>query len=232
MYRVTFITIWGGTRAGAVVVTKDTSPPTGKKCQEIVNEQSAAEEMPVKSRKKKGVIDGRDSQLSKSKVMSPMSLHGQSSVTQKQDFCVKRASTPGLEDQSGSEDDLESADGGSASLQFKILEEIKKVSSRLDVVEHQVAEGGQRRCQEGKKDFKLSTEFKSKSDTVKCKRCNESSDSDSDDDCEIPILSTLRSSKAIQKHVNRAVADLERSQTMKGKDQVIKSKRAGALLTW
>ena len=202
-------------------------PPTGKKCEEIFNEQSAAEEMSVKSRKKKGVIDGRDSQLSKSKVMSPMSLHGQSSVTQKQDFSVKRASTPGLEGQSGSEDDMESADGGSASLQFKILEEIKKVSSRLDVVEHQVAEGGQRRRQEGKKDFKLSTECKSKSDTVKCKRCNESSDSDSDDDCEIPILSTLRSSKAIQKHVNRAVADLERSQAMKGKDQVIKSKRGG-----
>ena len=171
-------------------------PPTGKKCQEIVNEQSAAEEMPVKSRKKKGVIDGRDSQLSKSKVMSPMSLHGQSSVTHKQDFYVKRASTPGLEDQSGSEDDLESADGGSAPLQLKILEEIKKVSSRLDVVEHQVAEG-------------------------------ESSDSDSDDDCEISILSTLRSSKTIQKHVNRAVADLERSQAMKGKNQVIKSKRGG-----
>ena len=97
----------------------------------------------MKSRKEKGVIDSRDSQLSKSKILSPMSLHGQSSVTHKQDFHVKRASTPGLEDQSDSEDDLQSADGGSASLQLKILEEIKKVSSRLDVVEHQVAEGGQ-----------------------------------------------------------------------------------------
>ena len=81
-------------------------PPTGKKCQEIVHEQSAAEEMPVKPRKKKSVIDGRDSQLGKSKVLSPMSLHGQSSVTHKQDFHVKMASTPGLEDQSDSEDDL------------------------------------------------------------------------------------------------------------------------------
>ena len=202
-------------------------PPTGKKCQEIVHEQSAAEEMPVKPRKKKSVIDGRDSQLGKSKVLSPMSLHGQSSVTRKQDFHVKRASTPGLEDQSDSEDDLEPADGGSTSLQLKILEEIKKVSSRLDVVEHQVAEGGQRRRQREKKDYKLSTEFQSKSDTVKCKNRHESSDSESDDACEIPILSTLRSSKAIQKHVDRAVADLERSQAMKGKDQVIKSKRGG-----
>ena len=41
--------------------------PTGKKCQEIVNEQSSADEMPVKSKKKKSVSDGWDSQLSKSK---------------------------------------------------------------------------------------------------------------------------------------------------------------------
>ena len=106
------------------------------------------------------------------------------------------------------------------------------MSSRLDVVEHQVAEGWQRCRQEGKNDSKLSTDFQSKSDTLKCKKCDESSDvSDSDDDCEIPILSTRRSSKLIQKHVNRAVADLERSQAMKGKEQVIKSKR-GALLMW
>ena len=127
-------------------------PLTGKKCQEIVNEQSSADEMPVKSKKKKNVSDGRDSQLSKSKVMSPMSLHGQSSVTQKQNFHVKRPSTPGLEDQSDSDDDLESTDGGSVLLQLKILDELKKLYSRLDMVEHQVAEPGQRQRQEGKKE--------------------------------------------------------------------------------
>ena len=41
-------------------------------------------------------------------------------------FHVKRASTPGLEDQSDSEDGSDSADGGSASLQLKILGELKK----------------------------------------------------------------------------------------------------------
>ena len=164
--------------------------------------------------------------------MSPMSLHGQSSVTQKQNFHVKRASTPGLEDQSDTEDDSDSTYGGSASLQLKILDELKKVTSRLDVVEHQLAERGQRQRQEGKKDlYKISKVSQSKSDSLKCKKYDNSSDvSDSDDDdCEIPILSTIISSKAIQKHVNRAVADLERSQTVKGKDSVIKSKKGGAV---
>ena len=158
--------------------------PTGKKCQEIVNEQSSADEMPVKSKKKKSVSDGRDSQLSKSKVMSPMSLHGQSSVAQKQNFHVKRASTPGLEDQSDTEDDSDSTNGGSASLQLKILDELKKVTSRLDVVEHQLAERGQRQRQEGKKDlYKISKVSQSKSDSLICKKYDNSSDvSDSDDD--------------------------------------------------
>ena len=213
-------------------------PPTGKKCQEVY-EQSAAEEVIVKAKKKGSQIDGRDSQLSKSKLCSPMSIHGQPSVAHKQDFNAKRASTPGLEDQSDSEDGFDSADGGSTSLQLKILGELRKVSSRLDVVEQQVAEGGQRRRQEGKKDTsKLSKRCDSKyhdsklsdskSTRVKHRNVSSSSDSsESDDDCDIPILNTLRSSKAIQKHVSRAVADLEKGQGVKGKDQVIKSKRGG-----
>ena len=128
-------------------------PPTGKKCQEVIYEQSTADETMVKPKKKGNKIDGRDSQLSKSKISSSMSPHGQPSVAHKHDFHVKRASTPGLEDQSDSEDGSDSADGGTASLQLKILGELKKVSSRLDVVEQQVADGGQRRCQEGKKDI-------------------------------------------------------------------------------
>ena len=210
--------------------TKRHFPLIGKKCQEIVNEQSSADEMPVKPKKKKGVSDARDSQLSKNSLVSPMSLHGPSLATQKQNFKVKRALTPGLANQSGSEDDSDLTDGGSASHQVKILDELRKVSSRLDSVEDQVAEGGRRHRREGKKDsHKLSKVSHSKSDNVKCKKCDDSSDvSDfEDDDFEIPILSTLRSSKAIQKHVNRAVADLERSQVTKGKDQVLKSKGGG-----
>ena len=60
------------------------------------------------------------------------------------------------------------------------------------------------------------------------KKYDSSSDSsESDDDCNIPILNTLISSKNIQKYVSRAVAELEKGQTIKGKDQVIKSKRGG-----
>ena len=209
--------------------TKRHFPPTGKKCQEILSEQSSADEMPVKSKKKK-VTEVRDSQLSKNSIVSPMSQHGPSSAIQKQDCKVKRASTPGLADQSGFEDDSDSTDGGSTSLQVKILDELKKVSSRLDAVENQVAEGGQRRRRDPKKDsHKLSKVSHSKNDSVKCKKCDDSSEvSDSEeDDCELPILSTLRSSKVIQKHIDRAVADLERSQVTKGKEQVFKSKRGG-----
>ena len=91
--------------------TKRHFPPTGKKCQEILNELSSADEMPVKSKKKK-VTEVRDSQLSKNSILSPMSQHGPSSAIQKQDCKVNRASTPGLADQSGSEDDSDSTDGG------------------------------------------------------------------------------------------------------------------------
>ena len=96
----------------------------------------------VKPKKKGSKIDSRHSQLSKSKISSSMSPHGQPSVAHKQDLHVNRASTPGLEDQSDSEDGSDSADGGSASQQLKILGELMKVSSRLDIVEQQVAEGG------------------------------------------------------------------------------------------
>ena len=112
--------------------------PTGKKCQEVY-EQSAADETIVKPKKKASKIDGRDSQLSKSKISSSMSPRGQPSVAHKQDFYIKMASTPGLEDESDSEDGSDSADGGSTSLQLKILGKLRKVSSRLDVREQQVA---------------------------------------------------------------------------------------------
>ena len=47
-------------------------PPTGKRCQEVY-EQSAAEEVIVKPKKKGSKIGGLDSQLSKSKLSSSMS---------------------------------------------------------------------------------------------------------------------------------------------------------------
>ena len=106
-------------------------------------------------------------------------------------------------------------------------------------MEQQVAEGGQRRCQEGKKDTSKLSKWcdskycdskysDSKSTCVKRKNYSSSSDSsESDDECDIPIRNTMRSSKAIQKHVSRAVAELEKGQRVKGKDQVIKSKRGG-----
>ena len=55
--------------------------------------KSTADETMVKPKKKGSKIDGRDSQLSKSKLVSSMSPHGQPSVAPKQDFQVKRAST-------------------------------------------------------------------------------------------------------------------------------------------
>ena len=214
-------------------------PPTGKKCQEVIYEQSAADETMVKPKKKGSKIDSRDSQLSKSKISSSMSPHGQPSFAHKQDFHIKRASTTGLEDQSDSEDGSDSADGGRGSLQLKIFGELKKVSSRLDIVEQQVADGGQRRCQEGKKDLSKLTKrcdskysdskhSDSKSSFVKRKKYDSSSDSSkSDDDCDIPIQITLRSSKAIQKHISGAIAELEKGHATKGKDPVTKSKRGG-----
>ena len=114
-------------------------PPTGKKYHKMI-----IDDMVLKAKTKSGVIDGRGSQPCKSKVNRSMSLHGQSSITQKQEFHVKRAFTPGREDQSDNEGGSDSADGGSASLQLRILDALKKVSNRLDVMEQKVGDGGQR----------------------------------------------------------------------------------------
>ena len=153
-----------------------------------------------------------------------MSLHGRSSVAQQLDCSVKRALAPGLEDQSNSEESFDSTGGEDSSqhVLLRILEELKKVNHRVDAVEDQVAERRQRR--DSSRDIKLSTV------KTKCKKKSKivlSESSESSDDGEIPLLSSIRSSKAIQKQVDRSLADLEKVNSVKGNEQKLKSKRGG-----
>ena len=78
------------------------------------------------------------------------------------------------------------------------------------MVESQVADSKKASRKKARTDHKLST-VKNCSYEHKSVKGNESSDS-SDQESDIPLLSTIRSSKTIQKHVDQAVAKLEKRQ--------------------
>ena len=199
-------------------------PPTGNKCSRPLEDPTTDQEVGKSKQEKSGAIrKSKDYQSDINSSSRSMSLHGRSSVAQQPDCSVKRALAPGLEDQSNSEESFESTgEDSSQHVQLRILEELKKVNHRLDAVEDQVAERRQRR--DSSRDTKLSTV------KTKCKKKSKivlSESSESSDDGEIPLLSSIRSSKAKQKQVDRSLADLEKVNSVKGNEQKLKSKRGG-----
>ena len=138
----------------------------------------------------------------------------------------KRVSTPGQDDPRNSEEGGYLKDEAVEDVQQKVLNEVKKINTRLNVVEEQVA-GSKSQGRRPRTD-KLSTGSKASVSACKNNKCNLYSDSSesSDDDLDLPELSSLRSSKSIQKRINKAVAGLQKQQ-VQGNDQnsKIKSKR-------
>ena len=125
---------------------------------------------------------------------------------------VKKALASGQLDLSGSGDDLAAAPDAhqTSDLPLLILKQLQKVNDRLDHVEEQVT--ASRDHQLTRKDkHKLSTSarvVKKDKTFVKNKVISESSAS-SKDDMQLPSLSTLRSSRHVQRQEDHTMADLE-----------------------
>ena len=166
--------------------------------------------------------DARDSPSSKVVV-------NRKAVAPEKDSVVKKVYTAGHATYSDSEDESSMEEGGQLDMQQKILSELQKVSSRLQVVESKVAlgQGHSRRIKDGQK---LSTVKQCKKRNCQkscCVKTSSSSDS-SDDDTVLPNLSDIRASKVIQKQIDRSIAKLAKNQCEGNENsQKLKSKRGG-----
>ena len=193
-------------------------PPTGKNCvfaKEKQDTEQAVAEVPSEN-------DARDS--SSSKVVL-----NRKAVAPEKGSVVKKVYTAGHATYSDSEDESSMEEGGQLDMQQKILSELQKVSSRLQVVESKVAsgQGHSRRIKDGQK---LSTVKQCKKRNCQkscCVKTSSSSDS-SDDDTVLPNLSHIRASKVIQKQIDRSIAKLAKNQCEGNENsQKLKSKRGG-----
>ena len=127
---------------------------------------------------------------------------------------AKRVCTPGQGDQSVVEEVNYSSEeeDGRDKIETQILAELRRMNERLDDVETQVA-GCSKDKTIPKKGEKLSSQ-KHSNQWVKEKNCKSKvDDSDSSEsESDIPLLSTIRTSKSIQRQIDRAMADLEKRQ--------------------
>ena len=205
-------------------------PPTGKKCQnkkrsdsehsDVVNSDVSSDDQVNQD-----LLSNKKSKASKGAVKRTSTA-----ATSKKDLHVKKALASGQLDLSGSGNDLAATPDAhqTSDLQLLIPKQLQKVNDRLDHVEEQVT--ASRDHQLTRKDkHKLSTSarlVKKDKTFLKNKVISESSES-SEDDMQLPSLSTLRSSKRIQRHVDHTMADLESKQCSEGNSNVnkIKSKR-------
>ena len=117
-------------------------PPTGKNCvfeKEKQDTEQAVVEVPSEN-------DARESSSSKVVVK-------RKAVAPEKDSVVKKVYTAGHASCSDSEDESSMEEGGQLDMQQKILSELQKVSSRLQVVESQVAsgQGHNRKIKDGQK---------------------------------------------------------------------------------
>ena len=123
------------------------------------------------------------------------------------------------------------------STQLQILQELKRVNSRLDAVEGRIAQddSSRQKCRHRKiEQSKLSrTSFTNKSSKKSVNHVNNTSncdtDSSSESDCNVPSLAALKSSANIQRRIDERLRELEMlpsdsGVTSKGK---VKSKRGG-----
>ena len=193
-------------------------PPTGKNCvfaKEKQDAEQAVVEIPSEN-------DARDSSSSKVVVK-------RKPVAPEKDSVVKKVYTAGHAGYSDSEDESSMEEGGQLDMQQKILSELQKVSSRLQVVKSQMASGqGSSKIKDGQK---LSTVKKCKIRNCQKSCCvktsSESSDT-SDDDTVLPDLSHIRALKVLQKQIDRSIAKLAKNQCEGNENsQKLKSKRGG-----
>ena len=133
-------------------------PPTGKKCQNVEKVKNDELQTPSEVKKSRGGRS-RDSQSNKQVISSVLALDKVSSVTHEKDSHAKRVLNPGHLDQSDTDEDEDLAEEAAGNVQSRILEELKKMNARLDVVEHQVA-GTSGSSKQERQDSKLSKSSK------------------------------------------------------------------------
>ena len=182
-------------------------PPTGKNCQRVRSETDAEESSGstagVKSKKERDSLS--DSVMSSKKAVFTCK---KSLVNRELYSSVKRVSTPGKN--ARSDTDKEENRAGEActpdGVQLQILKELQKVNTRLDIVEGRVAEVTSSSRKGKQKGQKLSTVCKVKRNYSKDVDSDVSSDTSemSDGDISLPDLAHIRTSKQIQKQIDKS----------------------------
>ena len=206
-------------------------PPTGKKCSvKKTNDNNISDVS--------GLLNSSSTSVDSDSSGNQVIITKKSSVSSKkapaggQDSHVSGASGPGLSSLV-EEQKLKDSDSVTGDVQVLILQELRKVSKRLDVVEERIE--GQGTSAAGTtlgKGVKLSKKSAQSSDVVvkQKKRLKLVSSSDSsDDELELPELKAIRSSRSIQKKIDKKLASLQREKQDQGNDTPkIKSKRGGS----
>ena len=195
-------------------------PPTGKNCKKA---QKVEED--VSSDSTEVSLDERDSPLSQVKCQKSVKKS-----VKKRGVAVEKDSF--VKSHCGQSDTVDGAslvdEAAGQGVQLQILAELRSMSARLEAVEGQV---GQKDVNRKPKGLKLSSCTKSKTSVKKCDSSSseQSQNSESsDDDTKIPELSYIRSSRDVQKQIDRSLAKLSKKQS-EGNDgsKKLKSKRGG-----
>ena len=209
-------------------------PPTGKKCtvqktnKKIVSDVSGLLNSSISD---STTVDS-DSSSEQIVVKKKSVVSSKKAPAGGQNSHVSGANGPGL---SSSVEDDQLKMGGSVTgdVQVLILQELRKVSKRLDIVEERIeGQGSSPAGTTHRKGVKLSKNSAQSSDVVvnqkKRSKLVSSSDS-SDDELAIPELKVIRSSRSIQKGIDKKLASLQKEKHDQGNDTPkIKSKRGGA----
>ena len=217
-------------------------PPTGRKCDRVVEPSLEDPAVQVAPREVQQQSDGRDIQLSGDNVRG----RADSQVTTQPDCNAKRASAPGARSSSdlSSRSSQEEQAQPSPGIESLLLKELRRVTNRLDAVEGRI--GTRLDAVEDRMDH-LRHSADSREDDLQLSRhsrpCNSKPSSkhvnrydplaspDSSDEESFPNLAILRSSREIQRKVDARLTDLEGTSRQTGieYDQKFKSKR-GVLL--
>ena len=115
-------------------------------------------------------------------------------------------------------------DIGGQQIQKVILEQLRRVTERLDSMEDRMASTSRTSTPELSTDSFLESVKPRKKSVKPCKVLNDSSSDDSD----IPTLEMLRSQK-LQKKVDKRIRELDQSSHFPGNDEKFKSQRGGGV---
>ena len=215
---VIIISIMGKNKNGCWACNKKHFPPMGKNCQKAPQNTQDGATTEASSGSEK---DDRDS-LS-GHIMLPQKLvksHKLKSADKVKDTVSKKVKSSSHQVVSGSDEGESPVDEAEKqNVQHQILAELKKMNTRLNVVEAQVAEGRTWDKRKKSKGHKLSRSHK-------CTKYNKARDSSSDssessessvDESCLPCLAHIRSSREIQRKIDKSLAKLGHSQ-VQGKD--------------